>query len=161
MEFPGERQGQDAHPLQIRGQRLHFSTRVRQVSLPYFAGDNAATLDADLQPFERFCNLPQGIVGRIQAVEPTRVILFIEAFRPQEQVEVAKRTMNFARAVIRSPDRRREGRHRAGGRRGIARRVRTPAGLTFIDGPCGLKSQTILQLNGSKVSGFFDQGDKT
>src|SRR5215472_3751611 len=102
MELPREDHGPDAHALQIRGQRLHFSTRIGQVSLTYFVSDNSAALDSNLEPFERFRDLPQGIVGAVQAVEPTGVILFIQAFRPQQEVEVAKRAMNLDGSMIRA-----------------------------------------------------------
>src|SRR5215472_15984270 len=101
MEFPGESQGADTHALQIRGQRLHFSARIRQVPLTEFRRDNSATLDSNLEPFEGLRDLPQGIVGAVQAVEPAVVILFIEPLGAQEQVEVAKRAMNFAGSVMR------------------------------------------------------------
>ena len=130
MELPGEDHGPDAHALQVRGQRLHFSTRIGQVSLSYFVSDNAAALDSNLEPFERFRDLPQGIVGTVEAVEPTRVILLIETFRPQQEVEVAKRAMNLEGSMIRVC--------------GQRRRVRRCAALPGIGWQCGLKSQTIL-----------------
>src|SRR5215472_15056079 len=102
MEFPGESQGADAHALQVRSQRLHFSPRVRQVAVTELRRDNSATLDSNLEPFEGFRDLPQGIVGAVQAVEPAGVILLIETLGPQEQMEIAKRAMNFAGSVIRA-----------------------------------------------------------
>src|SRR2546429_247680 len=42
MELPLESQAPVAHALQILGQRLHFSTRVRQVPLTEPRGNNSA-----------------------------------------------------------------------------------------------------------------------
>ena len=52
MELPRESQGPDAHALQIRGQRLHFSARVRQVPLTDPRRNNSAALDSNLEPFK-------------------------------------------------------------------------------------------------------------
>src|SRR5207302_150553 len=46
MELPRESQGPDAHALQIRGQRLHFSARVRQVPLTDPRRNNSAAFDS-------------------------------------------------------------------------------------------------------------------
>src|SRR6516162_1237577 len=146
MELPGESQGADANALQVRGQRLHFSPRIRQVPITEFRRHNSAALDSNLEPFEGFRDLPQGIVGAVQAVEPAGVILFIETLGPQEQVEIAKRAMNFDGSVIRvCRSRAQDGRHPAGGfQTAIARRVRRCAALTVLGWQCGSKSQKLL-----------------
>jgi len=80
--------------VQIRGQRLHFSARVRKVSFADFWGHNAAAFRTNLESFERLRDLPQRIVSAIEAVETAGVILIVEPLRPQEQVKISKGAKN-------------------------------------------------------------------
>ena len=75
--------------MQVSSERLHLSPRIREMSITDSWRDDSPALDANLQAFEAFRDLLQRIVSPIQAVQTARVILFVEAFRAQEQVKVS------------------------------------------------------------------------
>src|SRR5215831_9215881 len=100
MEFSRKEERTNPGTLQVRGERLHLSACVRYVSVADSWSHDATTLDSNLQAFESVRNLPQRIVGAIQAVEAAGMILFVQTLRPQKQMEVAKSTLNIKRQLV-------------------------------------------------------------
>src|SRR5690348_16055106 len=100
MEFLGKDQRSDAHTVQIGGQRLHFSAHVRQVPFTDLGHHNATALRANLESFERLCDLAQRIVCTVQAVEAARMILVVEPLRSEEVVKMSQGAKNLDSFVI-------------------------------------------------------------
>ena len=124
---------------EIDGQRLHVSSRVRQVRVTDPWRHQPATFHSNLQPAQNFGGVANGIVSTVQTIEPARMILFVKAFRAHEQVQVSEGTKNFDGIAVRCADRN-LGDHHIGklaqrrARRGIrARWRRRRPALYFLD----------------------------
>jgi len=60
-----------------------------------------AAFHANLQPAQYFGSVADGIVSRVEAVESVGMILFVKAFRAQEQMQVSECPLNFDGFVVR------------------------------------------------------------
>jgi hypothetical protein len=100
MEFFRKNKRLNSRALQVRRQRLHLSATVRQMSVANPRHDEPAALDSNLQPSEIIGGVPQQIVGAIQAVEPMGMVLLIQSFRTEQQMQASQRAMNFIGFLI-------------------------------------------------------------
>jgi hypothetical protein len=100
MEFSGESYGVYARTLQVPRQRLHLTPRIRQVLITDLRRHDPAPLDANLQSAEQLVDTAKGIKRAVQTIQPTRMILLVEAFRPQKQVKISKRALQVGSLLI-------------------------------------------------------------
>src|SRR5207244_11015034 len=91
----GERYRVMAGTLSVYGQRLHVSPRVRHVRVTDPWRHQPATFHSNLQPAQNIGGVANGIVSTVQTTESARMIPFIKAFRPHEQVQVSECTKNL------------------------------------------------------------------
>src|SRR6266851_3049021 len=100
MEFLGEDQSVNSRALQVHCERLHFSSRVRQMRIANSRHNQAPALNADFQSAKNLRRNPERIICAVQAVEPARMILFVQTFRPQEQMQVSHTAVEFSTSLI-------------------------------------------------------------
>ncbi len=81
MEFFREDQRVNSGALQVDRQSLHFSARIGEVGVADSRRNQAAAFHANFQTAQSFGGAADGIVGAVEAVQPARVVLFVEAFR--------------------------------------------------------------------------------
>src|ERR1700674_2168777 len=81
--------------MQVYRQGLHISPRVREMCVANPWHDQATALNSNFQPAESLRRVPDRIIGAVQAVEPLRVILLVQAFRPHEQMQVSQGAMSL------------------------------------------------------------------
>src|SRR6266699_669454 len=101
MEFLREGKVVNSRALQVHRKRLHFAPRVRKVGVTDPGRHYAAPFDSDFESAESFSSIAQGIVSTVQAVEPGRVVLFVEALRTDQQLEISERALDIESLLIR------------------------------------------------------------
>src|SRR5436309_8209362 len=158
MEFLQESQRVDSGALQVDRKRLHFSARVRQVSVADSRRHQTAAFHANLQPAQKFGNVADGIVSTVQAIEPEWMILLVKAFRPYQQMKVAKCVLNFAGFLVHyagrdSGDGVGELAQR-GARRGVRACLRLCLASCFVDRHCSPADQRNLHLFSVRLHRF-------
>ena len=72
------------------------------MAIPDVGNHDSAAFHSNFESLQGLCDLAQGIVRTVEAIQPARVILFVEAFGTQEQMKVAKRAMDLDRFMIRA-----------------------------------------------------------
>src|SRR6266571_2594727 len=101
MEFLREGQVVNSRTLQVYRKRLHLAPRVRKVGVTDPGRHQPAPFDSDFQSAESFSSVAEGIVSTVQAVEPGRMVLFVETLRTDKQMEVSERALDIESLLIR------------------------------------------------------------
>src|SRR5207245_2291536 len=100
MEFLRERQRMNSRALQVYRKRLHFTASIGQMCIANPRRHESAALHSNLQPAQNLGGAAKRIVGAIEAVQPARMIFFIETLRPDQQVQIAEGALNFDSLMV-------------------------------------------------------------